>query len=172
MNVSENPKRPKSTSSGKKSSKFEEINPPNTLRAKVGSGSGMNPAFLKRAEAAMEEIRVDFETHLFAEVDRITSMFSEMTASGVFRPRELYLVAHELRGQAGSFDYKLLSQFGDTLCELLDGKTALTPREVEIVGSHIDAMRAVVKRKVKGDGGDVGQELAEGLQSMVVVQGR
>lgn len=170
--MSKKPKRAKSASSGgKKSAKFEEINPPNTLRAKVGNGSGMNPAFLKRAEAAMEEIRVDFEAHLFAEVDRISTMFSEMASSGAFKPRELYLVAHELRGQAGSFDYELLSRFGDTLCELLQGKTDLSPREVEVVGSHIDAMRAVVRRKVKGDGGDVGQELADGLQSMVVLRG-
>ncbi len=165
-------KRPASTSTKGKSSKFEEINPPNTLRDKVGSGSGMNRAFLERAEAAIEDLRVDFEAHLFDEVERITTMFSEMTAAGAFRPRELYLVAHELRGEAGSFDYKLLSQFGDTLCELLQDKSDLSPREVEIVGSHIDAMRAVVRRQVKGDGGVVGQELAEGLQSMVVIQDR
>ena len=172
MNVNENSKRPKSASSGGKSAKFEEINPPNTLREKVGTGSGMNPAFLKRAEAAIEDMRVDFEAHLFEEVDRIATMFSEMTSSGDFRPRELYLAVHELRGQAGSFDYKLLSQFGDTLCALLQDKADLSTREIEIVGSHIDAMRAVVRRKVKGDGGTVGQELAEGLESMVLTQGR
>ncbi len=166
--MSENSKSRKSTESGGTSAKFEEINPPNTLRAKVGSGSGMNPAFLKRAEAAIEEIRDDFEAHLFEEVDRIADLFSEMTSSGVFEPRKLYLIAHELRGEAGSFDYKLLSQFGDTLCALLDDKTDLSSREIEIVDSHIDAMRAVVRRKVKGDGGTVGQELAEGLQSMVL----
>lgn len=165
--MSKKKKRPKSASSNDMSSKFEEIKLPNTLRDKVGGGSGMNPAFLKRAETALEDLRVDFESHLFEEVDRITKMFSEMRSSGEFRPRELYLVAHELRGQAGSFDYKLLGQFGDTLCLLLEDKTVLSAREVEVVGSHIDAMRAVVNRKVKGDGGTVGRELADGLESMV-----
>ena len=38
---------------------------------------------------------------------------------------------------------------------------------VEIVKAHIDAMRAVIREKVAGDGGEVGRALLESLKDAV-----
>ena len=42
-----------------------------------------------------------------------------------------------------------------------------TDNQVEVVKAHVDAMRAVIREKVSGDGGQVGKELLAGLKAAV-----
>ena len=41
---------------------------------------------------------------------------------------------------------------------------------VEIVKAHIDAMRAVLREKISGDGGAIGRELAKSLTEAVAAR--
>ena len=40
-------------------------------------------------------------------------------------------------------------------------------KQIELVKSHLDAMRAVIRGRVSGDGGEIGQKLTEGLSSAI-----
>ena len=145
---------------------FELIELPNTLKLKVGSG-GFDPIAMTRAEVAVEELADGYEERLAAEVAAFDQTFRAMRRNAAWDMRRLFAFAHGLRGEAGTYGYPLVSAIGNTLARLLDARAALTDADVEIVESHINALRAVAGRKVKGDGGEIGAQLVDGLAAMV-----
>ena len=145
---------------------FELIELPNTLKIKVGSG-GFDPVALNRAEVAVEELAEGYEARLIAEVAAFDEAFRAMRRNSAWDMGRLFAFAHGLRGEAGTYGYPLVSAIGNTLARFLDGRAALAEADVEIVESHVNALRAVAGRKVKGDGGEIGAQLVEGLAAMV-----
>lgn len=76
-------------------------------------------------------------------------------------------IAFELKGQGGTFGYPLISIFGKSLNEFTIGEVVIGDSQIEIVKSHIDVMRAVIKDRIAGDGGDIGKALVESLQQAI-----
>ena len=150
----------------KSSAPFELIELPNTLKEKVGGG-GFDPVALRSADFAVEELADDYEPRLLAEIAAFDEAFRAMRRDGALDARRLFAFAHSLRGEAGTYGYPLVSAIGNTLARFLDARAALAPADLEIVESHVNALRAVAGRKVKGDGGEIGAQLVEGLAAMV-----
>ena len=145
---------------------YEMIELPNTLKEKVGSG-GFDPIAVRCAEVAVEDLADGYEARLQAEVSAFDEAFRAMRREGALDNRRLFAFAHSLRGEAGTYGYPLVSAIGNTLARFLDARGALKPGDLEIVESHVNALRAVAGRKVKGDGGEIGAQLVEGLAAMV-----
>ena len=80
---------------------------------------------------------------------------------------EINLLALELRGQGGTFGYNLISTLGKMLYDATVEGCPEDNNAVEIVKAHIDAMRAVLREKITGDGGEVGRELLESLKKAI-----
>lgn len=76
-------------------------------------------------------------------------------------------IAHDMRGQGGTFGYQLISDFADALYFLTHSQAGMSDNHVEIIKAHIDAMRVVIKNRINGDGGDVGKELQKGLEAAI-----
>ncbi len=142
--------------------------PPRSLRARVGPGKGLNPRLLANAEATVAALQAAYEQRIENDISTLSSKFDSMRRSGRFDHQQLYLIAHEIKGEGGSYDYPLLSAFGHTLCLLVRRRNRLTAEEVETIEAHIAAMRAVIRGQVRGEGGAVGRELAANLDAMVV----
>ena len=145
---------------------YELIELPNKLKDKVGSG-GFDPVAVRRADVAVEELAEDYEARLTAEVKAFDEVFRAMRREGALDRGRLFDFAHTLRGEAGTYGYPLVSAIGNTLACFLDRRAALEAADVEVVESHVNALRAAVGRKVKGDGGEIGAQLVEGLAAMV-----
>jgi hypothetical protein len=73
-------------------------------------------------------------------------------------------MAHELRGQGGTFGYPLISVFGKSLYGFTGPGAVYSDSHLEIVKAHIDSMRVVINDRIEGDGGRLGLELSKGLQ--------
>jgi hypothetical protein len=159
--------------SGEKGKGVEVIHPPNKIKARVGgSGKGMDPSLLARAEAAMAKAQeqVDFPAQALPELARATETISLLLADRDQQPKHLaviFNIVHDLRGGGGNFGYPLVTRIGSMLCRYLEGRTAVTLAEVEVMRALIDAMRAVLSNKLKGEGGQVGQELCASLERLV-----
>ena len=68
----------------------------------------------------------------------------------------------------------IVKQIGDLISEIAASLYRYTDRlysfvelNPEVVRAHADAMRAVIKNKVKGDGGDIGVDLVKSLDALV-----
>ena len=147
------------------------IKPPNTLmKAKSGRGRVTPDAHaIERAEAAIETIGDDFANWAQSDLDEL----DKALAAARMNPdrqedyiTEIFRRAMELKGQGGSFGYDLISRVGDSLKQFTDTRSDANARDVEIIAAHVDAMRRVLVDDIKGDGGEVGRAIVDGLYKL------
>ena len=134
-------------------------------------GTGEIPAeLLEQAEAALEKMSEDYPDW----VSKLIESMGELHRRCVDTPEkrrsyfeDLRGVAHDMRGQGGTFGYPLISEMAESLYQFTGPNSGMSDNHVEIIKAHIDAMRAVIKNRIKGDGGDVGTQLMNGLQAAI-----
>ena len=149
---------------------------PNSLKDKVGGGL-IGPAeipedLLHEAEEQMERGADDFSVWALEYVKELSELCKSALAdeSGTGRGKifaDINLLALELRGQGGTFGYPLITTFGKSLYDATANGCNEDDVAVEIVKSHVDAMGAVLREKVEGDGGEIGRALLASLQMAI-----
>ncbi len=146
---------------------YEEIPISNKLLAKVGPGYGANPAAVERANNIVEQMKADYESRLTAELENLLALFQAMCAINEYDLDKLHDQVHEIRGEAGTFGYDLVSNIGKLLCELLSPIEEVTEIDQKAISAHLNAMHTVVSQKVKGAGPEVAKQIVEGLTAIV-----
>jgi hypothetical protein len=144
------------------------INPPNLLKSKVGSG-GFAMGSLEKAAKVIEGLRGEFEEIAKVEVVKLVAAANALVAqpNDLAKRDVVYKIAHELRGQGGSYGYPLVTRFGDQLCRYLDAAAGLDAKSLVVVKATADAIAIVINSKVSGDGGDTGRNLVEMLDKVL-----
>jgi hypothetical protein len=152
------------------SSKPQIVNPPNPLRDKVSGSGPISEEMLERAEKAVEGLAAQFDELMAGELDKL----GELVDAGMKEPARrleiaklIFEISHDLRGQAGTFNYPLITRVGSSLCRFTDDLTACNERELQVIQLHINAMQAILADVRRGDGGAVGEEIADGLELAV-----
>ena len=126
------------------------IDPGRHLRDKVRKSGGPTPEqAVMRALNTAESMMDDYQGWAVDDLQALWKVFQESSA-GTGNARELFDIAHEVRGQGGSFGFPLISLIGDSLCKFLEPRTILSARELEVVKIHILAMKAVFHQGLKG----------------------
>ena len=147
------------------------IKPLNTLlKAKTGSGR-VTPDLeaIERAEAAIKSIGDDFASWAQGDLDELDKALAAARTNPDQQEdyiTEIFRRAMELKGQGGSFGYDLLSKVGESLKIFTENRSEANPRDVEIIAAHVDAMRVVMVDDIKGDGGEVGRAIVDGLYKL------
>ncbi len=149
---------------------------PNSLKDKVGGGL-VGPAefpedLLHEAEEQMERGADDFSVWALDYVKELSEHCKNALAddSGIGRAKifaDINLLALELRGQGGTFGYPLITTFGKSLYDATTSGCREDNVAVEIVKSHVDAMGAVLREKIEGDGGEIGRALLQSLKMAI-----
>ena len=148
-------------------SSVQVIQPPNPLRAKVGTGISADA--IARAEEALKAMAAQFDGWLQDEMDKLeaartliqTEGYSAVTAEG------LYLRAHDLKGLGSTYQYPLVTRLAASLCRLLDKPERRASAPLGLVDAHVEAIRAVVRDKIQTDEHPVGRALVEELEQQV-----
>lgn len=132
---------------------------------------GSMAAVLARAQAAVDDLAKGYTTWARADVDRARKALDAALAEPAQRAKqveELFRVAHDLKGQGTSFGYPLVTRIADSLCRLTrDRKLAYEDRHLDLARAHLDAAQLVLTKEIKGDGGQVGADLAAKLAARV-----
>jgi hypothetical protein len=162
-------------SDDKQKSLVEVIHPPNKLRARVGPGTkGMDPALLAKAEEAVVKVQnsIDFAAQVAPDLAKISDALQRISERNEQRKHleAMFQVVHDLRGGGTSFGYPLVTQIGSLLCKYIEHREDADDSEIDVIRAHVDALRAVVVSKLKGDGGPIGQEIVKGLHKIVLSQ--
>jgi CheY-like chemotaxis protein len=84
----------------------------------------------------------------------------------------MFKKAHDLKGQAGSFDYTLATDLADVLCELLRpirqefSRRNLRASEIKtVLQANIGALQLIARENMIGDGDREGQELLDQMDT-------
>ncbi len=148
----------------------------NRLRDKVGGlGVGreklsISIVALEKAQAALETLSEDYPDWVSKHIDQLTALVVNAAEkpenrSDIFA--EINHIAHDMKGQGGTFGYVLVTIFADSLHKFTTKTAGRTDQHLEIVKAHIDVMRAVIKGRVQGKGGETGKQLIDSLQMAI-----
>lgn len=152
----------------------EFITPPNTLKNKVtpGGPGAVDMAMLERAEQVIADMADNYLDWVEEDLKKISAAYDGLVAGDGDRKENLdriFELSHDMKGQGGSFGYDLMTAIGNQLCRLierLDG-TATPETENEAIRIHIDSMKLVIAKRMKGDGGREGTAILDGIEQMV-----
>ncbi len=152
--------------------KVEIITPPDRLKDKVKTGmpGGVDEKALERAEAVVASMGDDFVQWTEKDLKSLQRAFDGLnsgTAEQKESLRTIFQISHDIKGQGGSFDYGLLTAVGDSLCRLAEKKDRASPAEIKAIELHVEALNLVLNERLKGDGGETGAKLLDGLRQMV-----
>lgn len=127
---------------------IELFMPPNMLKAKAGGG-GFDTAAMKRAEAAMENLKGQFVDWVAADVRALMAASSAFTKGGGEDARQaLMRTAHDIKGQAATFDYPLMSRVAGSLSRLLGESKPDAALPAGLIEAHVAAIQVIFREKI------------------------
>jgi chemotaxis protein histidine kinase CheA len=127
----------------------------NKLQRKVtvsGSGDAIGAAAVERAEQALSELSGQFDSWIDEEVARLATALDAAAASGYTGPagEDLFRVAHDIKGEADTLGYPLITRTSASLCYLLEAVKNGAPLPRELVMLHVDTVRAMTRDRIRG----------------------
>jgi len=126
---------------------------------------------LQRAEAAVADLAKDYASWALRDLAKARTALASAVADEEKRGPQVeavFRVAHDLKGQGGSFGFPLVTKIGHSLCALTrDRLREYQARHLELAKAHLDALELVLTKGIKGEGGKVGAELVAKLESRV-----
>jgi hypothetical protein len=121
-------------------------------------------AEFRRMELAATKVTVDLLGEFRANFDGTLRSIDHLMAhpdcwNGMWR-RQLFRLAHDLRGLGGTFNYGLITTIGESLCDLIKNDDLPNDNLLQRhVLAHVAALEAIRQFDLKGDGGSQGKEL-------------
>lgn len=124
----------------------------------------LSPEALARAEAALAGLSQRYLDWATSDATRLSACIQDMQdgniplATGL--PR-LFTIAHDMKGQAATFGYPLVSELGNRLCRLIESKPPPGPSALPQIARLAQAMTRVIAERLEGDGGEAGRQLLD-----------
>lgn len=148
------------------------IVPPHKLKKAVTHAKGpvnIDMSAVQRAEAALEELKVEFGEWMNSECERIDAARRAIHAKGMSRTTvdALFTPAHDIKGGATTLGYPLAERIATSLCRLLQHSPEPARIPQALVDHHVDTIRAIVREEVKDGHNPYGLELSEHLSILV-----
>jgi CheY-like chemotaxis protein len=150
---------------------------PNLLRDKLGPNAYkgqvyFDPMIIQAAELRIKELVGDYTKWVMQYIESLSEAHAALKGGrnkgNVKNIAEISRIAHELRGQGGTFDYPLITAFGKSLYEATSNHgMVVTEDRLKLLEAHIDTIRMVFKQRIKGDGGKLGETLLEEIEVAV-----
>jgi hypothetical protein len=153
-----------------KSDEGEMIHPPNRLKLKASAPGGISvdeatqvgdKIVTERQGAYLEWSKVDLE-----ELCKMVAAVRADPSQSFDLRNPFYRKLNDVKGQAGTFGFPLITLIGERLCDYLED-LAGAPADPVVIEMHCEAMLALRLQETRGPGGPGEQKLLEGLTRMV-----
>jgi chemotaxis protein histidine kinase CheA len=149
---------------------IELFMPPNMLKAKVGGGnySGLDMAAIKRAETAMDAIRSEFSAWAAADVEKLMAARARYAETPDAPSRAALLrAAHDMKGQAATFNYPMIARVSGSLSKLIGELAADKALPLGLVDAHVNAIHVIYRDKVMDETNKLAVALTKELETLV-----
>ena len=149
---------------------IELFMPPNILKAKVGGNSfnGMDMAAIQRAETALEELKSEFAGWAADDVRKLEAARGAFAQSPDQKNRgALMRAAHDMKGQAATFDFPLIARAAGSLSKLIHEMPAERDVPLGLVDAHVSAIHVIYRDKVMDMSNRVALVLIQELEGRV-----
>lgn len=147
---------------------IEVFMPPNILKAKVGNFSGIDMSAIKRAETAMEQLKGNFAEWAEDDVHRLAQAREVFAKSPDKNSRAALLrAAHDMKGQAATFDFPLIARVAGSLANLIHDLPEGKDLPLALVDAHVNAIQVIHRQKIMDMSHPVAVTLAKELEARV-----
>jgi chemotaxis protein histidine kinase CheA len=149
---------------------IELFMPPNILKAKVGGGTvtGLDMAAMRRAETAMEAIKSEFSTWAASDVEKLMAARARFAKTPDAPSRAALLrAAHDMKGQAATFNYPMIARVSGSLSKLAGELPAEKELPLALVDAHVTAIHVIYRDKVMDESNKVAVVLSQELEARV-----
>jgi HPt (histidine-containing phosphotransfer) domain-containing protein len=147
----------------------EVITPENKLRRAVSAkplDNGDDP--IARAEQALAELSGEFSNWMEQECARLDEARRDVSLNGFTKTTKdaLFHAAHDIKGEAATFGYPAVAVAADSLCRLIELTPDPTRIPLQLVGQHVDAVRAIYREYARSDAKDLAAMLTRRLREV------
>ncbi len=131
----------------------ELITPPHALHKALAVSSPPGQDAIARAEAALARLSRDYCDWMAAECDRLEAARREVERKGCGEEAlaALFRAAHDIKSEAATFGYPEVAGVAESLCRLIEHMPGPARIPIELVGRHVEAVRAVVREHARPD---------------------
>ena len=153
----------------KRDQPIELFMPPNMLKAKAGGGhGGVDMAALKRAEQAMETLKSNFGDWLADDVRVLVEARARYAATPDAGARAALLrAAHDIKGQAATFNYPLIARVAGSLSKLIGEVPENAAIPLSLIDAHVNAIQVIHKQSMQNNGDQIALALCSELDARV-----
>ncbi len=144
------------------------------MQAKVfDNNKGLAPGLLiQKADKNVNVLKNEYSQILALEIQKFEKLYTSLSESNFFEVmEEIYSILHEVRGQAGTFGFVLLSTVAHEACKLIESmqeEVALDFKRLEyFLGVYYKAIMMVYSKGPKACYGKSDQQLVLGLQKVM-----
>ncbi|MDA0652751.1 MAG: Hpt domain-containing protein [Proteobacteria bacterium] len=148
------------------------IKPPNGLRkAKIGTGKGkLDLGLLQHAEKVVKQIQSEYTEWADEDLGALEASLADLQSGKDDQGpivKDLYRISLDLKGSGGSFGFLMMSEVAGSLNDFLSSRPDLTRLDIDVVASHVSALRAIYVESIRDDGGNTGRSLLVGLMKLI-----
>ena len=146
--------------------------PPNRLADKVPRSGGKTlQQAIADADRAIERLSKDYDKHL---ADDMAALGKDMAAvkadPSPANLKSLFRLVHNMRGQAATFGFPLITEVGRSLCLYLLETEEDEEVNVDLIEQHVNALRVIYREKIEGQGDTVSRQVVAALMKAVETQ--
>ncbi|OPZ78381.1 MAG: hypothetical protein BWY78_00624 [Alphaproteobacteria bacterium ADurb.Bin438] len=149
------------------------INVKSSLHDKVKESRGdivISDDVLAAAQDMIADMSVMYLDWVKDDFVRIDAAYAELASKRDMKSiRGVFEIAHDMKGQGGSFGYDLITGIGSSLCrflEIIEAKGTCNDVALSAIKVHIDTMKLIINDDIKGSGGEIGRKLLEGIEAI------
>jgi hypothetical protein len=118
-----------------------------------------------RAEAALLRAQAELAECLGQDIVRLEAFRAEMGAApGAEQVAQFYMRAHDLKSLGGSSGFPLVTVIASQLCQLIDDERYGFAGHAGFIDDHIDALKAVYRRKLRTPEHPAGRQILAELR--------
>lgn len=123
---------------------------------------------IAQAEAAVAALRDSYREQLVADAAALMEIWArlEKGAAPAEVLHEIHAVAHNVKGQGGSFGYDLVTSIGASLCDFIRSGDRSSADGLNIVHAHLKILKMVGDNDVSGTGGETGERIVAKLHAL------
>ncbi|SCA56131.1 hypothetical protein MTBPR1_190009 [Candidatus Terasakiella magnetica] len=144
----------------------------------IAQPSSKNPPIdwntISGAEAEIARMGDSYQEWAKADLKRLQDRINIIKETNSFDLSDLDVMteaSYSIKSLGGSFDYHILTFLGDRLVTYLDTAKSkegkLGKREIHVISAYVSAIKIVLLKQIKGDGGPMGQKLLENLKTVI-----
>jgi CheY-like chemotaxis protein len=147
---------------------------PRTLVSKLIKGENVSDKMLfdwdqlESMETELETFSEDFMDWTAEYVGQLEQLYKAASELPVEKRKATFnkisMIAHELRGQGGVFGYPLISNIAESLFDLTHQMLDRSDDSLQLIKEHLDTLKAVMREKIRGDGGAIGVAVMQALK--------